>query len=177
MRALLVASTAAVALAMPASAADVNPRALVLRQSDVPAELRLDRRASGLRTNGEESQGDRGAKAFVTRAGRIVGYVARYVHPGRDQGIESRADVFRDPKGARLMLNRFDAFWRQLAPGIPRARAGIGAESWVYSGSIDSVVAWRHGRVFGSILGVGMTRERTLALARLQQRRIAGALG
>jgi hypothetical protein len=39
-----------------------------------------------------------------------------------------------------------------------------------------NLVAWREGRVFAGIVGFGVTKRRTLQLARAQQRRIVAAL-
>jgi hypothetical protein len=41
----------------------------------------------------------------------------------------------------------------------------------------QTVVLWRHGRVFSGLNGLGISRAKTIALARTQQRRIAAAVG
>ena len=62
--------------------------------------------------------------------------------------------------------------------GLRREAAGIGTESRVYwAGQRGfTLVAWRYDRVFAGIVGLGLTRSQALALARVQQRRIAAAL-
>lgn len=175
MRVMLFAAVCASALAVPASAAQVDPKALVVQQRDVPAEFRLDRAQTGVVTNSEVRVPYE--PTFVARSGRITGYVVQYVHPDRDTGVQSGADVFRRPAGARMMLARGRETWRKLAQGDPWGRAGIGTESWALGGSVDTIVLWRYDRIFAVVLGVGMTKQRTLALARIQQRRIAAALG
>jgi hypothetical protein len=176
MRRGVLGAVLALILAVPASAAAVHPRALVLQRADVPAEFVLDRAESGVRRNDGAFFPDGDNEAFVARSGRITGYVAQYVKRGRDVGIQSSVDVFRRPVGARMMLVRVHGWWRRLGGGNPGRRGDISAESWVYAGSIDTVVLWRFGRIYGSVLGFGLSEDRTLALARVQQRRIAAAL-
>jgi hypothetical protein len=64
--------------------------------------------------------------------------------------------------------------------GLQRARADIGAEGRVfYFGSASSVAAyvyWRYGSVWAALGGRGMSRVQALALARVQQRRMAATL-
>lgn len=150
----LVAVCAAFVLAVPASAAEVDPKLLVLQRADVPSRFVFDPSGSERRPNG---------------------YAARYVHRASDTGVVSEANVFRRPEGARMLLRRVDAYWKQYLKEIKRTRAGIGAESWMYEGSIDTLVAWRYGRVSASVWGIGLDKEQTLALARKQQRRIVAA--
>jgi len=173
-----VAVTAAI-LASSASAADIAPGRLVLRQSDVPVGFKLDRDNSGVRTNAREGEGDPEFRALIARAGRITGYETQF--DSRSDAIGSRADVFVTARGASTFLDWFDDVFRREAGGrVDRRRAGIGHESWVWrapvppSGSF-TFVAWRYGRVFGGVI-TGLSRERTLALARTQHRRIVTAL-
>jgi hypothetical protein len=174
MRALtLFAVCAAFVLAVPASAGGLDPRALVLQQADVPAGFQLDRAQSGIQTNTDLRD-----DAFVARSGRITGYLAQYVQRQPSSGVQSRVDLFRRPAGARMMLAKAKDWWRRFGQGEPPPRRGqIGAESWIFGGFVDTVVIWRYGRAYALVLGVGMTKQRTLALARAQQRRIAAALG
>jgi hypothetical protein len=174
MRVLTLIVVCAAALAVPASAAQVNPKALVLQQRDLPADFQLDRTKSGVLTNAEAR--DPVDPAFVTRAGRITGYFVQYVQPGRGSGIQSQVDLFRKPGGARMMLERVHESWLNLANGDPSGRARIGTEGWFFGGDVDTIVYWRYGRAAAYVLGINMSKQRTLALARLQQRRIAAAL-
>jgi hypothetical protein len=168
-------SLVALLCALPASAAQVEPRALVLQRSDVPADFRLDPTKSGAVPNAEVP--DPYDPAFVARTGRITGYFVQYVQPGAGVGLQSRADLFRKPGGARMMLARVHEGWLKLAYGDSWGRVRIGAEGWFFGGDVDTAVYWRHGRVFALVLGINMTKARTLELARKQQRRIAAALG
>jgi hypothetical protein len=172
----------ALLLVIPAgAAATVDPKALVLAQSDLPAGYRLDRDESGLRTNERESKDGREARELVVGSGRITGYEATWGK--REILLDSRADLCRRPSGARIL---FDFVVREMRKsgikGLRRAPAGVGAESWIYSGGDAQVsgfalVVWRYDRVFAGIVGVGLSRTLALELARKQQRRIARALG
>lgn len=87
-------------------------------------------------------------------------------------------DVFRGSDGARKLLEWVNLELRKAGvSGQKRARAGIGAEGWVHWVSSASfrvtLVVWRHGRVFAGVMGRGVGRETTLALARAQQHRMA----
>jgi hypothetical protein len=177
---LVLAAVTAVALGCIAYAgAEVGPKGLVLGQADVPAGFRLDRGGTGVRSNAAESKGQPEVTRMFARAGRVTGYEAQF-----DRGlstIESRADLFRQAAGARLL---FTWFVREVKvagiSGLERSRADVGSEGWVYTspsrGSFTLVV-WRYERVFAGVVSRGVSRERTLALARVQQRRIVVALG
>jgi hypothetical protein len=171
----------ALLLAVPAGAASVDPKTLVLARSDLPAGYRLARDDSGLRTNEQESKNSREARELVVRSGRLTGYEATWGKPGIM--AQSRADLCRRPSGTRIL---FDFVVQEMRKsgirGLRRAPAGIGAESWIYSGEDSkvsgfAVVVWRYDRVFAGIVGIGLTRRLALELARKQQRRIAHALG
>jgi opacity protein-like surface antigen len=174
MRVLTLIAVCAAAFAVTASAAQVNPKALVLQQRDAPAGFQLDRTKSGLLTNAEVR--DPSDPTFEARAGRTTGYFVQYVQRGTGSGVQSQVDLFRKPGGARMLLERVHASWLKLANGDPWGRARIGTEGWYFGGDVDSAVYWRYGRAVGFVLGIGMSRQQTLALARLQQRRIAAAL-
>lgn len=177
MRAVLVAVVIAVLLALPAAAAEIDPKALVLDNRDVPAGFRLDRDESGIRSNAAEAKNDPRLPTLFRRWGRLTGYQVEY-----DRGkakIQSRVDVCRRPAGARQLLDWYDGEVRKLGfGGLRRAPARIGNQGWVYRVELPTaatIVAWRHGRVFAGVMGQGVTRQRTIALARAQQRRIAAA--
>jgi hypothetical protein len=185
MRVALLTGIAAAALAVTAptmtvaATADLDPRSLVLRQADVPAGFRLDRNGSGVRSNAEESAGQPEVRRMFARSGRVTGYEAAFDSAAAQ--LESRADVFRKPAGARLLLDWFDRELRMSGlRGLRRASIRIGAAGWVYAGPSPSpfvLVVWRYDRVFAGVVTRGLTRARTIALARAQQRRIAAALG
>ncbi len=183
MRSLLVttlATAAVLLLAVSASAAEVNPKTLVLQQADVPAGFQVDRDDSGLRTNEQEAKGDRRLRGLFRRWERVTGYEMEYDR--REASISSRADLFRAAEGARLVLAFFvHEFEKSGIQGLRRTPLRIGAQGWLYGGkpvsSFYNVVIWRHDRTFAGIAVFGLTRRQTLALARAQQRRIAAALG
>ncbi len=168
-------------LAVPASAADLDPRMLVLRSTDVPAGFVLDREDTGVRTNEKEAGANRQTRALIARLGRVTGYEAEW---DRDRDLEvilSRADVFRTRAGARMLLNEYATGFRTSGiKGLRRTAVRIGDEGQVYHGGADSRltwVSWRSGRVSAIVAGWGIARSATIALARAQQRRIAAALG
>jgi hypothetical protein len=74
MRLALVALVSLAMGAMPAAAAAVDPKALVIRPSDVPAGYALSRSESGLRTNEQEARESPEARRLFRRLGRVTGY-------------------------------------------------------------------------------------------------------
>lgn len=161
MRLVLVAVAAAALLATPAATAELDPRALVLNQVDVPTGFRLDPKETGIRANAGGAEATAEMRALFARSGRVTGYEAAFEH--RTAIIRSRADLFRRPDGARLVLDWFEAELRKGGiKGLRRARAGIGAASWIYwSGPPYSVtlVGWRYDRVFAGVVGSGSPRS------------------
>jgi hypothetical protein len=159
-----------------AHAAAVEPKALVLRQSDVPVGYRLDESASGVKANEDDLPPMR---ALFARWGRVTGYQADY-RVGT-KSVTSRVDLLRTTRGARSMLDWFRAEMRKAGiRGLVRRPAGLGAEGWVYRAKVDgvgfTVIAWRHGRLFAGIAVSHLGPDRALALARLVERRIVTAL-
>ena len=177
---LLLASIVVLLLALPASAGEVDPRTLALRQADVPAGYRLDPDGSGPRTNESEAKSDRRLAGLFRRWGRITGYETEYDR--QEATITSRADLYRSSEGARLVMAWFVAEAKKSGiKGLRRSPARIGAEGWLYgakpASSAFNLVVWRHDRVFAGVVSLGVAQAPTLALARVQQRRIAAALG
>jgi hypothetical protein len=180
MRLVLVVLALAGTVVVSPSAATVDPKALVIRPSDVPAGYVLSRSESGLRTNQQEARESPEAGRLFRRLGRVTGY--QLIFEGRDERkIEARADVFASPDGAREMLRYAD---RQAGlagiRGLRRARADIGADGvvvYVRSSWVESYVYWRYRSVWAALGGRGLPKEQALALARVQQRRMAAALG
>jgi len=176
---LLLATIAVLLLTISASAAEVDPRMLVLQKADVPAGFQLDRDDSGLRSNEQEVKSDRRLRGLFRRWERVTGYEMEYDR--REASISSRADLFRTPEGARLVLAFFvDEFEKSGIRGLRRSPLRIGAKGWLYGAKAVSspynVVIWRHDRAFAGVAVFGLTRSQTLALARAQQRRIAAVL-
>lgn len=178
MRRLIVILLAFVVIAVPASAAGVDPKVLVLSQVDVPAGFRLDRSETGVRSNATEARNDPRLPALFRRWGRVTGYES-----GFDRGpatIGSRADVFRSARGAGELVSWFDREVRKAGMrGLRRGRVEIGAGGWLYRGPSPTpfaLVVWREGRVFAGVVLTGASPRLTLTLARTQQRRIVTAL-
>jgi len=165
-------------LVAAAAAASLDPRSLVVRGADLPSGYHSDPRESGVRPNDGASV-HATEQALYSRSGRVTGYEVTY-RRGTTY-IRSRADLFRTPGGPKVVLDWFDAETKRSGiKGLRRGRAGIGAESWIYWAGTPPVsvtlVAWRQGRSFAGIVGFGVTKRRTLELARAQQRRIVAAL-
>ena len=181
MRVACIVVAALALLAVPASAAQIDPAEFVLRLAEVPVGFELDREESGLRSNELEVKENPEIRVVV-RWGRVTGYQAAYTRRTRNPGtIESRADLFNGATGARKLLVWVDSELRKSGfAGQKRARVDLGSEGWVHwaggSGLDLSVVVWRQGRVFAGVMALGLTKDRTLALARVQQRRIVAAL-
>jgi hypothetical protein len=179
---LLAVAGAAVAVALPVSAADLEPEVLVLRPTEVPRGYVIDRRESHKTPNEAFARSAR-VRKLVTRAGRVTGYVRVYRHhSSRLKVINAGVDLYRRPNGARRMLAFHDAEQRRhnerrgIIHAYGRERARIGSESWVYWSGYPGyfvLVVWRHGRLLGAVVTWDIGRQRTLALARLQQRRMA----
>ena len=179
MRVACIVVAALALLAVPASAAQIDPAELVLRQTDVPAGFELDRDGSGLRTNESEAKGDRRLTGLLERWGRVTGYETEYDH--REATLTSRADLFRAAEGAGLMMAYvIEDAKKSGIKGLRRSPVRIGAQGWLYGGGSGSgafnLVIWRDRRVFAGIVAFGVPKARMLALSRAQQRRIAAAL-
>ena len=176
--AFALAIAALLALAAAASAG-VEPRTLVLHPGDVPSGFRLDGAESGVRSNAREAKGGVEAARIIARSGRVSGY--RNVFARRSRSIESRADLCRTPVGAAALLDWFDLEMRKSGiRGLKRSRVSMGDEGYIYWGGKPTALAlvtWRHGRVWAGVLVHGLTKERAVALARVQQRRIDAVTG
>jgi hypothetical protein len=168
---------AAAVLTATASAGSIDPTTLALRQGDVPHGFRVDSDDTGIRTNAQEVREYPESRPVIARFGRVTGYQAMF-RRGSSR-IEARADVFRTPGGARDFLAWIDLEWQKAGiAGQRRARAPIGTDGHIFwSQEGHAIVLWRHGHVFGGVLAVGLARDRALALARAQERRIEAALG
>lgn len=179
MRIAVAAALVSALLAAPYAAAEVDPSRLVLRQADVPSGYRLDGRTSGVRTNESESRAGAEARRLIARSARTTGYETEFDGQG-GFAIESRADLFRGARGARMFLDWLDAEMRKAGiAGVVRTRVGVGSGGWLYTGRTTAafvLIAWRHDRVFAGVVATGLSKARVVALARVQQRRIASAL-
>jgi hypothetical protein len=180
-RLLSVAALVSAILVGTAVAAGPDPSALVLRSSDVPREYALDRDESGPYPNARVGTSAR-ARTLIARLGRVTGYRKRWVlreHGSIRRVITSSADVLRGVAGARLYVKLGSTdLARSGIKGLRRSPVRIGDEAWLFHGDSDDELAWvvwRSGRVGAMLLGWGIRPSETLALARVQQRRIEAA--
>jgi hypothetical protein len=101
-----VAVLALALIATPASAAQIDPAELVLREADIPVGFELNREESGIRSNGTEIKEYPEARVLV-RWGRLTGYQAAYTRKTRKLAlVYARADVFRGTDGARPRVSK-----------------------------------------------------------------------
>jgi hypothetical protein len=187
MQRILLVAVVSLALAVPASSAELDPSMLVLRQSDVPAGFRVERDESGVRANARRARDTPELKGLFARAGRVTGYEATFGRIDRKTLeiylVESHVDVLRERRGAVMVLDEFDRqarvkLGRQVT--LRRSPAEVGDAGWLYRGKTTkpfAIVGWRHGRVFAVVFTLNVSPEQTLALARAQERRIAAAIG
>jgi hypothetical protein len=166
----------AVVLVASASAASVDPKRLVFPASSVPAGFRFDPKETGLRSTERDGVYPQ-ARLYFARWKRVVGYQARFLRGS--SRIETRSDVFRTAAGARQMLAWVDLETRKAGfSGQRRAPLSIGRGGWIHSvGDSYTIVIWRQGRIFAGVLAAGISRSRTIGLARAQERRIGAELG
>lgn len=173
----LLLALASLLIAVPASAADLDPRAVALRASEVPDGYAIDRKLSGVVPNAELTSPS-SLPAVVARSGRVSGYRRFFRHRSSlDTVVVSGVDVFRRAAGAQVMLEWIDARQRQLSrsAGHRRENVGVGQVGWVYwKGAPDSYTAvlWGQGRLVGMVSSFGLGRAPTIELARKQQRRM-----
>jgi hypothetical protein len=175
--ALLLVSLALTAPAA-ASTAELDPSSLVLREADVPAGFAVDREQTGLRANAREEKNDPRLRSLLVRWGRVTGYEVEFDRKGATIG--SRADVLRTGRGARQMLEWYGLEARKVGvQAFVRSQVELGDEGWAYTARrvpSFTIVMWRSGRVFAGVGTLGLSKSRTLTLARAQQRRIEAAL-
>lgn len=174
------------------AAATVNPKLLVLRQGDVLAGYRFGEAAV---ISNQVAHPE-----LASRFGRITGYGIAYAR--QESVLRSVASVFRTPQGAHLYLagslKKLDGTKcaARFYENYSRVRrVSVGAEGWIYrhqdcgqsgpSGTSYYAVFWRHDRIVAGVdawreintIGApGLSIAQTVALARLQQRRIEAAL-
>jgi len=177
---------AAAFLAAAAGASTVDTRLLVLQRSDVPATFQLDRHASRYWSNAALARSAPEVRKLLASSGRISGYTATYENG--TPAIVSVAHLFRKGAGAHVFYAGEDAQQRALnAERVKRGGHAYRHESLVLGDEASSyrstqaprftLVLWRTGRVVGSLSTWGLGRDRTVALARVQQRRVEKTLG
>ncbi len=171
-----------------AGAAGIDSKALVLQPSDVPAGFRLDRDPHATRyvPSAAIARADPRFWKRVAGSGRISGYAATYEKGAAT--ILSAAHLFRKGRGAHVFYAAQDTDQRSL--NAERVKRGgrayrhevllLGDEASLYRSTQApkfTIVVWRTGRVVGNLSTWGLGRDRTVALARVQQRRIEKTLG
>jgi hypothetical protein len=167
-------------LAPCAGAATVDPRSLVLRTSEVPSGFVPDA-DTGTRTNADLARTDPRNWKLIAGMGRVTGYLAGWDRDRTQDSLVSSADLFRAEPGARRMLALYDNELRRAGiKGLRRHAVALGDGGGLWDGGASSELAfvgWRRERVFGYVAGWGIRSDVILRLARLQDRRIAKALG
>jgi hypothetical protein len=170
-------------------AVQLDPRSLTLRPTDAPKGFEPLRDGSRYWPN-TALTGNIAAR-LVARSHRVNGYQALYQQRkgSRVKEILSRADVFKHSDGARFIFDWMDRDQRKSnavriqkrgEDPYRRTPANIGAGAWIYSQRLPAnyvLLFWRYGRVVAWIRTWGVGVDKTVALARLQQRRIASVLG
>lgn len=178
-RAIALALTTFLLAVGPALAAKpVDPGRLALRQADLPARFEADRDDTGVRTNEMEAKSNPTFRSKIVEWGRVTGYEAQW---DRDSSfVSSRIDLYRSAFGSIRQLSYSDAELRKGGiKGLRRTRLALGDGGWLYDSptpGIFVVAIWRHGRVFSGVAATGLTRTQAVALARVQERRIASEL-
>ncbi len=170
-------------------AADVDLKAMILREADLPPGFQIHKREGcvrtalqcGVWTNEQDVAGfPSDYRAMVARSGRMTGYVLSYVR-GTEALIGSGVILFRTARGAHEYYAFNVKVQMPRVAGVKRAGAvPLGAEGSLFegneAGSFVRGVVWRHGRIVGIVKSFGVSRQQTVGLARVQQRKIVGAL-
>ena len=163
-----------------AAAATPDPARLVLRETDLPKGYSVLRANTGRVTNAAAAQGDPELTRGFAAWGRIKGYNVEW-DGGLAGAISSSAELFRTARGAKAYLAWSVANAPSRTGLVFRHRAGLGDEAYVarksFGGAPWVLVIWRYRSVFATTSADTLGVERTVALARIEQRRLAAALG
>jgi hypothetical protein len=190
-RTLVLSLLALGIVAQPGAAATVDAKALVLQREDVPDGFHVDSRTSTYVSNAAFTDGRAAQQKLVLRAGRLDGYRRtfdkRVPSTSTTTTILSISHLCRGAAGARVLFVEADA--EQSALNAARAkqggrvfrvrRGGLGNDSTIYwsrSRPWYVLALWRRRRVVAAISTWGVGWEKTVELARVQQRRIDRAL-
>ena len=187
---LLAALFGAIAFTATASAARVDARLLVLRTSDLPTGFKVDRGSTRYWSNAAFANGKSRLRKLASDAGRVSGYSVGWDHGGGapSRTILSVSDLCRSGAGAHLIFRDDDDEQRRVnaervkkgGRAYKRRAPAIGNEAalyWSAAGPRFTFLVWRTGRAVLGVVAWGITPEKTVALARLQQRRVETALG
>ena len=130
----LIAALVAATLALPASAANVDPRLFVLHQIDVPPRYQFDEDNSLLISPAEVARVPGEAGKTLARSGFVTAFYARYTNYGPPywRYVNSAAFVFRQPKGAQGYLPVVVKSWISDR-GLRARRVDLGDEALLYT--------------------------------------------
>jgi hypothetical protein len=161
------------------AAGSPDPARLVLRTGDLPKGYSILRANTGPVTNAAAAQGNAEIKRSFTVWGRITGYNVEW-DGGLAGAISSSAELFRTPGGAKSYLTWSVANAPTRTGLVFHRRAGLGEEAYVarksFGGAPWVIVIWRYRSVVATTSADTLGVERTVALARIEQRRVAAGL-
>jgi hypothetical protein len=181
MRMLCAALIATAVISQPAGAANTDPRAYVLRATEVPAHYFVDKDNTTLLSK-RMLETDPASRRAVERSGFVTGYYSRYLNsdPPRWRYIVSAAYLLRTPEGAKTFLSWMDKKLRAMGAQRHALHLGDAAFGYLSPAHVTGTwIVWRSGKVVALLSCQLMTGHWNLAvaLAAKQQRRIAAALG
>lgn len=172
-----LATVIAVVAVSVASAATLDPRALVLRRDDFAGVGWIPSGRNGYRSADQAAQGaPPGTAARFSRYGFRRGYDASF---GTTTAlVGSTAYVFATAAGAKQAFG----IYREAPPAGTRkiAFARVGDASLGFRSTARprlTAVVWSNGPVLSIVLTGGLTDRDTLALAKAQSRRVVAAIG
>ena len=184
--AVAVIGTATVMTA-PASATEAirDPKDLVLHPSEVPDGFKLESNATRYVSNAAFAQRQTRIRQLVVRSGRVSGYQATYSQRTENatRTIVSIVHLCRQAAGAHVLFSSAEAEQRRFnAARVQRggrayryAQGVLSDESFVYwkgRRPYYTIMLWRSGRTVAVISSWGLGRQRSIEIARAQERRI-----
>jgi hypothetical protein len=175
-RTLTCLTLAALIAVAAASAASLDPRALVLQRGDLIGAW-IPSANNGYRTADQAAQGaPPGTAARLLKYGFRRGYDASY--GARAALVGSTVYVFGTPSGAKRALG----IYRETAPAgtkpIAFARVGEASLGFRSTGRPKfTALVWVNGRVLSILLTAGLLDKDILTFAKTQSRRVAAAVG
>lgn len=188
-RALALFFLVPLVVAHAGAATTVDAKTLVLEREDVPDGFQVDSRRSTYISNAAFAAGNKAQQRLVLRTERLDGYQRTFNQrvPSAINTVLSTSHLFRGSAGAHVLFAEADA--EQRALNAARAKQGgrafrvsrgvLGDDSSIYwsrSRPWYVLALWRTRRVVAVIGSWGVGRQKTVELARLQQRRIDRAL-
>jgi len=184
--AVAVIATATVMIApVSATGAIDDPKGLVLQPSEVPDSFKLESNATRYLSNAAFAQRQTRIRQLVVRSGRVSGYQATYNERKENatKTIVSIVHLCRRAAGAQVLFSYAEAEQRRFnATRVKRggrayrhAQGFLSDESFIYwqrTRPYYTIVLWRSGRTVAVISSWGLGRQRSIELARAQERRI-----